>query len=142
MKNLLTSVLGSQSPNTSLADIVAGAEDCQGRDVAGGQFQIIDTQSNNAPIQSSTTPGQPRSAYLQNNFPNPVCTYTSNAGGRAVWTMINAPVDTSGRYMIQFSGKTSPGQGAVSLLAQYPVESYAGAVTVQRGVRFNSSPPN
>jgi hypothetical protein len=141
LSNLLTSVLGSQAPNPKLAQIVTGAEDCQNRDVAGGQFVMIDTTTN-TPITSSTTPGAPRTDYLYDNFPNPQCTYTTNVGGRAVWTMSNAPVDTTGRYKIQFLGRTDASHATPVVLAEYPVESYAGTVTVQRGGRLNPSPPN
>jgi hypothetical protein len=137
---LLVSVLAGQSAASNLAILVTGAEDCQYRDVAGAQIQMIDTTTKQ-PVATGTTQGAPRTFYLQDNFPQTSCTYSSNVG-RAVWAMVNAPVDTSQRYVLQLSGRMSASQTAPVLLDQVPVETYAGTTTVQRAFRLNASPPN
>jgi hypothetical protein len=137
---LLTSVLGSQSPDPNLALLVTAAEDCQYRDIMGGQFTVIDTTTGQ-PVATGTSPGVARAFYLENNLPNTLCTYTTN-NGRSVWSMINAPVDTSGRYKIQYSGRMYASQTAPVVISEYPIESFAGASTVLRSGRINTSPPN
>ncbi len=136
---LVTSVLGSQAPDPSRALIVSGAVDCQFRDVAGAQFRVV-TAATGVPVATGTTAGAPRSFYLQNNLPGSAA-YTSNLG-RAVWAMVNAPVDVAQTYMIQFFGRMSESQLVPVMLDQYPVETYAGAVSVLRGAKLNAVPPN
>ncbi len=137
---LLGAVLGSQKPTTAPAIVITGAEDCQFRDVNGGQFQIIDTTTGQA-VESGTTADSPRAVYLQDNLPNPLCTFSSDQG-RAVWAMINAPVDTSKRYMLQFSGRMTDDQLMPVLIDEVPVETYPGTATAHRTSRLNTSPPN
>jgi hypothetical protein len=137
---LVTTVLGSQKPNAALAIIISGAEDCQFRDVNGGQFQVIDTTTN-APVPTGTSAGDPRVVYLQQNLPNSECTYTTNQGGRAIWAMVNAPVDTTKRYVIQFSGRKTA-QSAPELIDSTAVETYTGSATAHRAFRLNAVPPN
>ncbi|MGO9712985.1 MAG: hypothetical protein ACLQBL_29270 [Polyangiaceae bacterium] len=138
---LLTSVLGSESANAQLATLVTGADDCEDHDVRGAQFQIV-YASSGQPVPTGTTPGQARTFYLQNNLPNAQCTFTTNQGGRSVWSMINGPVDTTGQYKIQLIGRMTESQTTPAVLAEYPVESYPGTTTVLRSGRFNTSPPN
>jgi hypothetical protein len=142
---LLLSVLGSESPAANLALIVAGATDCQQRDLQGAQFQVVDSATGQ-PVVTTTNgaPGSPISFYLQQNLPNPACTYTSNRGGRAVWTMVNGPVTAGSptQYTLQFSGRMSASQPAPVLIDTFPVESYPGATTLQRSGRLNATPPN
>jgi hypothetical protein len=135
---LIQSILGSQQPSANLSLVVTGAEDCQYRDVTGAQFQMIDTTTGQ-PVKTGTAQDDPRSFYLENNLPNTLCTYSSNQG-RSVWAMINAPADTKGRYVLQFSGRM--GDGPPVVIDQYPVESYAGTVSVMRSSRLNVNPPH
>ena len=79
--------------------------------------------------------------YLEGALPNLACTFTSNLG-RSVWSMLNAPVDVSGRYELQFMGRMVASQAAPVLVSKTPVESYAGTATVHRAFRLNTSPPN
>jgi hypothetical protein len=136
---LLLGILASQQPDPSKAVIVTGAEDCQYRDVKGAQFQVIDTTTGQ-PVATGTNPGDPRTFYLDGALPNSACTFTSNSG-RPVWSMINAPVDVSGRYELQFLGRMK-GQPAPVLISHTAIESYAGTATVHRAFRLNTSPPN
>jgi hypothetical protein len=137
---LLIGILASQQPDPTKAIIVTGAEDRQYRDVNGGQFQVIDTTTG-LPVSTGTNLGDARSFYLDGALPNASCTFTSNSG-RSVWSMINAPVDVSGRYDLRFTGRMLESQTAPVLVSHTPVESYAGTVTVHRAFRLNASPPN
>jgi hypothetical protein len=144
LSDLVTAVLGSETPNPADSVVVTGACDCQYRDVTGGQFQMYDP--NGSPVNGGTNTGDPRVVYLQNNQPNTSCTFTTTTqGGRAVWSMINAPPSnpTSGKpYTIKFMGRMSASQTTPQVLATYPVETYAGGVSVMRAFKLNATPPN
>jgi hypothetical protein len=144
LNELLVSILGSETPNAGLAIIVTGAEDCQYRDVQGAQYQVVDSAGN--PVQTGTSLGEPRITYLQNNLPTTNCTYTTNQGGRSVWTMINAPVTegstSSGAFKLQISGRMTSSQSTPVQFDSYPLETYPGTVSVTRSTRLNTFPPN
>jgi hypothetical protein len=148
LSSLTTSILASEPPRPDLAIIVTGADDCQYRDVNGAQYNIIDTATG-VSLPTGTGPGDTRAFYLQDNLPNTQCTYTTNVGGRSVWSMINAPTNltpgataTTHTYMLQLSGRMYESQTTPVILDQYPLEAYPGTVTVQRGSRINPFPPN
>jgi hypothetical protein len=143
LSELLTSLLGSETPNAALATLVTGADDCQYRDVAGGQFQLVD--SSGTPVATGTTQGSPRAFYLQNDLPAPQCQFTTNQGGRSVWSMINAPVtqpNSPGSYKLQFIGRMTASQATPVVIDEYAIETYAGSVSVHRASRINATPPN
>jgi hypothetical protein len=143
LSDLVTAVLGSETPNPADSVLVTGACDCQYRDVTGGQFQMYDPSGN--PVNGGTNTGDPRVVYLQDNLPNTSCTYTSNQGGRAVWSMINAPVSnptSANPYTLKFMGRMSASQTTAQVLATYPVETYAGGVSVMRAFKLNAYPPH
>jgi hypothetical protein len=149
LNSLTTSVLGNSKANKNLASIVTAADDCQYRDVIGGQYILID-DATNQPVPTGTGPGDARAFYLQDNLPDTECTFTTNIGGRSVWSMINAPTNVAvgatspptHTYHLQFWGRMFASQTAAVLIDSTAVESYPGTVTVVRSSRLNASPPN
>jgi hypothetical protein len=139
---LVGSVLGSEQPNPNLSSIVAGGRDCAGHEVQGMQFQIVDGDTGQ-PIPTGNSVGSTRALYLKNNLPNVGCTYTTNSP-RAVWAMINAPVNlgtgvTPHNYVIQTLGRMKDSDTSPVVFDQHPVESYPGGVSVLRSGRYNLS---
>ena len=141
LSELLTSVLGSETARADLSVLVTASEDCEDRDVTGAEFRIV-YASTGQPVPTGTSPGEARAFYLQHNLPNSQCTFTTTQGGRPVWSMVNAPVDATGQYKIQFIGRMSESQAEPVVIDEYPVESYPGSMTVLRSARFNAVPPN
>jgi hypothetical protein len=138
---LTESILGSEKPNASLSALNTGARDCQGRDVQGAQFELIDGNTGKA-VPSGTSVGSARVVYLYNNLPDALCTYTTNSP-RAVWAMVNAPVNLgpgvpAHPYTLRFLGKRFEGEAPV-VMAEYPVESYPGSITALRSGRYSPS---
>jgi hypothetical protein len=140
-KLLLGSILGSQEYDTTKAILVAGAKDCQFRDVNGGVFTVLD--STGTPVTSGTASGTPRAVYLYNGIPNDSCTYGTNSG-RAVWAMVNAPVTNASPasprtadYTLQFSGRMSASDAAPVVIATEAIEAFPDAISVDRPCRLS-----
>jgi hypothetical protein len=141
---LVASLLGSEQPNPNLASLNAGARDCQSREVLGAQFVLMDGETNPpSPVPVGTTVGSTRVIYLKNNLPNAVCTYTTNAP-RAVWAMVNAPVNAGPgvaphTYTIRMLGRMTAADKDPVVIDEHPVESYPGEVTILRSGRYSAS---
>jgi hypothetical protein len=133
---LITAVLGSQPPQANLATVVTAARDCQNRDVTGAQLHLIDAVTGQDVTAGTSGPAAPVAFYFLNNIPDTTCTYTNNSGGKAIWAIINAPVNQPGSthtYTLQMWGRmlpTDPAGG--SLISSANVELYAGGNSVAR----------
>lgn len=137
---LSRSVLGSEKPIPTLSTLVAGAQDCQGREVQGAQFVIIDGATG-TPVRLGNTVGSTRAFYLRDNLPAPDCTYTTNSA-RAVWSMINAPANMGTGtaphpYTVRFLGRMTASDTDAVVIDEHPVEAYPSSVTVLRSGRYS-----
>jgi hypothetical protein len=137
---LSRSVLGSEKPNPNLSTLVAGAQDCQGREVQGAQFVIIDGATG-MPVTLGNSVGSARAFYLKANLPAPDCTYTTNSA-RAVWSMINAPANlgtgvAAHSYTVRFMGRMTDADTNAVVIDEHPVEAYPSSVTVLRSGRYS-----
>ncbi|MET0385580.1 MAG: hypothetical protein ABW321_06460 [Polyangiales bacterium] len=126
--------LGDAVPDPSWATIMSLARDCQGHDLTGAQFELIDGESG-AVVPTGNTPGLPRSSYLQNALPTMHCTYTSNE--QAAWLMLGAPVNVrEGKvfhpYRLRMKGRKNATDAEPVVLDERPVELVSGSTTLVR----------
>jgi hypothetical protein len=142
---LVTSVLGSQPPQANLATLVTAARDCQNRDVTGAQLKLIDGLTGQDVTAGVSGPAAPVGFYFLNNIPDTTCTYTNNSGGKAVWAILNAPVNAGPGvtpnadggaphpYILQMFGRTKDSDPAAGILiSSTTVELYPGGDSVAR----------
>jgi hypothetical protein len=148
---LITSILGSQPPQANLAVLVTAARDCQGNDVTGAQLKLIDGVTGQDIAAGASGPAAPVEAYFLNNIPDSTCTYTNNSGGKAIWSVLTAPVnEVSGvdagaahPYVLQMYGRrtaSDPASGA--LISSVNVELYPGANSIARVYKLSTPAPN
>jgi len=129
--NLVSAVFGEgETPSTALAVVTGAAIDCQGNDVQGAQFALIDDATGNA-VATGTGSSDPRATYIVNNLPNESCTYTNNIA-RGIWALANAPVNQPGSthsYSLQMSGRFTDSQTEPVVVDKFPIELYPGSIT-------------
>lgn len=126
--------LGGEREDPAKALLMSTARDCRGRNVSGGQFDLIDGETN-LPVATSTAPGAPRGSYFKDALPSTSCTFTSN--DQAVWILINAPVNVSAdkkvhTYRLRLKGRRSVTDSAPVVLGEVEVETFAGVVSLVR----------
>lgn len=137
-RNLITNLaLGGDAPDPNAALLVAAARDCRGRELSGGQFELIDSESNE-PVSEGTAPGAPRGSYLQFALPTTDCTFTT--GDWPAWVMANAPVnvmsDSNTRaYRLRLKGRMRETDAAPVILGEREVELFQGVISHARVYR-------
>jgi hypothetical protein len=148
---LITSVLGSQPIQSNLAALVTAARDCAGNDVTGAQLKLIDGVTGQDVIAGASGPAAPVAFYFLNNIPDTTCSYTNNSGGKAIWAIINAPVNEGAGidagaahpYVLQMYGRmTSSDPATGTLISSVPVELYPGGNSVARVYKQYLPAPN
>ena len=127
-----------EAPHTAL--LMAEARDCQGRDVGGARFTLLDADSGEA-VPTSSMGDLPRPAYSQFALPNPECTFTTV--GRAEWMLANAPVNVSGdsitrRYKLRLEGRMREKDVEPRVLGEREVELFAGTTSIVRLYRVSA----
>jgi hypothetical protein len=139
---LITSVFGSESAQANLAVLTTAARDCQGRDVTGAQFTLVDGATGNSVTAGASGSAAPRGFYFLDNFPDINCTYTNNEG-IAAWAMANAPVNEQGslhQYTLQMSGRRSTNDPATGvLLGSVDCELFSAGISTERPYRLSLS---
>jgi hypothetical protein len=121
---------GQADPTKSL--ITSVARDCQGRELRGGQFELVDADTNSV-VQTGTDPGMPQSAYFQNALPTTACTFTSN--DRSAWVMVNAPVSVmdnkpTRRFVVRLKGRMRASDAMPVVIGESPIELFAGVLSL------------
>jgi hypothetical protein len=132
---IVSSVLGrAPPPDPERVLIVALLRDCQGREVSGGRFELLDETG--APVTDGTALDEPHSSYFQYALPSMVgCTYTSN--DQAAWVMVNAPSNVVGNtithaYRLRLSGRMRASDSEPVVIGERALELFPGAVTFVR----------
>lgn len=137
-RNLITNLaLGGDAPDPNAALLVAVARDCRGHDLSGGQFELIDSDSDE-PVREGTAPGAPRGSYLQFALPTTDCTFTT--GDWPAWVMANAPVsamhdEKTRAYRLRLKGRMRETDAAPVILGERAVELFQGVITHARAYR-------
>lgn len=131
--------LGGESPDLTKAVLTSVVRDCQGRDVSGGVFELIDGQTGK-PIETGTDFGAPHSSYFQNALPTTNCTFTSNE--QAGWVMVNAPVNVddqgqSRRLRLRLKGRMRARDARPVMIAERDVELFAGTMSLVRVTKLH-----
>lgn len=126
--------LGGEREDPEKALLMSTARDCRGRNVSGGQFELIDGETN-LPVETSTAPSAPRVSYFRDALPSTSCMFTSN--DQAVWVLINAPVNVSAAkkqhsYRLRLKGRRSETDVSPVVLGEVEVETFAGVVSLVR----------
>jgi hypothetical protein len=121
---------GQADPAKSLVTSVA--RDCQGREVRGAQFELVDADTNTV-VQTGTDPGMPRAAYFQNALPAANCTFTSN--DQAAWVIVNAPVSVTDNtpthhFVVRLKGRMHASDKEPVAIGERPVELFAGVMSL------------
>jgi hypothetical protein len=123
---------GAEDPTKAL--IVAFARDCNGRDLSGAQFELVDGETN-VPVSTGVAPGIASSSYFQYALPTPACMYTT--ADQPAWLMTNAPANVlngtkTHSYRLRLKGRLTASDVAPTVLGEREVELFAGTMSLVR----------
>jgi hypothetical protein len=108
------------------------ARDCDGHDLSGAQFVLIDDETN-APVPLGSEAGTPHQAYSRFALPDPTCTFTD--AEYPAWMLVNAPVNVNADtkthgYRLRVQGRMRASDREPVVIAEGEVELFSGVTTV------------
>lgn len=120
------------TPPDDLGIVTAPIRDCNGDDVGGALFKLIDGKTGQE-VQPGTCARDPRFIYFDGSTPNTKCQYSDYR--QALMLVINAPTNVSGAdkghvYKVQFFGRLRSSDTKPVMFAEKSVEIFPNSVNV------------
>ena len=120
------------TPPKDLGIVTAPIRDCNGDDVGGAEFKLIDGTTGKQ-VQAGSCARDPRFIYFDSEYPNPKCQFTDYR--QALMLVVNAPTNTTGAdkghvYKVQFFGRLRDTDKTPVMFAEKSVEIFPDSVNV------------